>query len=45
MDVTEIAIVIKELVLYCAPAAFLINLTAWGTRVIIDAASGKGLKL
>lgn len=36
---------IIELVKYCAPAAFIINLTGYGVRVIIDAVTGKGIKL
>lgn len=41
MSVNDIAQVMLFLVSYCAPAAFVINLTAFGARVIIDAATGK----
>ncbi len=45
MGVSEIAEIMIYLVSYCAPAAFVINLTGWGARVIIDAVTGKGLNL
>lgn len=45
MSVTDITQVIIELVKYCLPAAFVINLTGYGVRVIIDACTGKGLRL
>ena len=45
MSVTDITQVMIELVKYCLPAAFVINLTAYGSRVIIDACTGKGLRL
>lgn len=45
MSVTDITQVIVELVKYCVPAAFVINLTGYGVRVIIDACTGKGLRL
>lgn len=45
MSGSEVAQVMLYLVSYCAPAAFIINLTAYGASVIIGAVSGKGLKL
>lgn len=45
MSVNDISQVIIELVKYCVPAAFVINLTAFGVRVIIDACTGKGVRL
>lgn len=45
MSVTDVAQVIVELVKYCLPAAFVINMTGYGVRVIIDACTGKGLRL
>lgn len=43
MSGEEVAIVLKELVVFCAPAAFLINMVALGCKVIIGACTGKGL--
>lgn len=45
MSVDDIRDVMIYLVSYCAPAAFVINLVAFGVRVIIGAATGKGFKL
>lgn len=45
MSVSDVAQIMLYLVQYCAPAAFVINLTAYGVRVIIDAVTGRGLKL
>lgn len=45
MSVADIAEIVRELVVYCTPAAFIINIVGWGSRVIIEAASGKGLRL
>lgn len=45
MSGSDIAEILLFLVKYCAPTAFVINLTAYGVRVIIDAVTGKGLKL
>lgn len=45
MSVNDITQVIIELVQYCVPAAFVINLTGWGARVVIDTVSGKGFRL
>ena len=44
MSVNDITQVVIYLVSYCAPAAFIINLTSWGARVIIYAATGKIMK-
>ncbi len=45
MQLNEIVEVILELVRFCAPVAFVINFTGWGIRVIIGAATGKGVQL
>lgn len=45
MSVSDITQVIVYLIKYCVPAAFVINLTGYGVRVIIDAATGKGVRL
>lgn len=45
MEVSDIAQVMLYLVQYCAPAAFVINLTAYGVKVIIGAVTGKGVSL
>lgn len=45
MSVNDITQVMIYLVKYCAPAAFIINLVGYGMRVIVDAATGKGVKL
>lgn len=45
MSGNDIAQIMLFLVQYCAPAAFVINLTAYASRVIIDAMTGKGLRL
>lgn len=45
MSGSEVGQIVLYLVQYCAPAAFVINLTGWGARVIIDAVTGKGLNL
>ena len=45
MSVTDITQVLIDLVSYCLPAAFIINLTGYGVRVVLDVVSGKGLKL
>lgn len=45
MQVSDIAQVMVYLVQYCAPAAFIINLTAYGVKVIIGAVTGKGVSL
>ena len=45
MSASDIGAIMLYLVSYCAPAAFVINLTAYGAKVIIGAVSGKGLQL
>ncbi len=45
MSVNDIKDIVLYLVTYCAPAAFVINLSGWAARVIIDAATGKGVNL
>lgn len=45
MSVNEISEIMLYLVNYCAPAAFVVNLVGYGARVIIDAVTGRGLKL
>lgn len=45
MSGSDVAQIMLFLVKYCAPAAFVINLTAYGARVIIDSVTGKGLRL
>lgn len=45
MSVSDVSAVLIELIKYCTPAAFIINLTGYGIRVIIDAVTGRGLKL
>lgn len=45
MSVADVTQVIIELVKFCVPAAFVINLTGYGIRVIMDACTGKGLRL
>lgn len=45
MSVNEISEIMLFLVNYCAPAAFVVNLVGYGARVIIDAVTGRGLKL
>lgn len=45
MSVNDVAAVVLELVKYCVPAAFVINLTGYGVRVVIDAVTGKGVHL
>ncbi len=45
MSVNDIRDVMVYLVSYCAPAAFVINLVAYGVRVIIGAATGRGVRL
>lgn len=45
MSVSDITQVMLNLLAYCLPAAFIINLTAYGVRVIIDTVTGKGLRL
>ena len=45
MSVSDITQVIVEIVKYCLPAAFVINLAGYGSRVVLDAVTGKGLKL
>lgn len=44
MSVNDISEIMVYLVRYCAPCAFVVNLVAYGTRVIIDAVTGRGLK-
>lgn len=44
MSVNDISGVMLFLVEYCAPAALVVNLVAYGARVIIDAVTGRGLK-
>lgn len=45
MSVNDVAEIMKALVFYCAPAAFVINLTAYAVNVIIGVATGKGVRL
>lgn len=45
MSTSDISQVMVSLLEYCLPAAFIINLTGYGVRVIIDVVTGKGLKL
>ena len=45
MSVSDITQVIIDLVTYCLPAAFVINLAGYGARVILDAVTGKGIRL
>lgn len=45
MSVDDIKDVVLYLVTYCTPAAFVVNLVAYGVRVIIDAVTGRGIKL
>lgn len=45
MSVADVALVLLEIVRYCIPFAFMVNLTAWGARVVIAACTGKGLNL
>lgn len=45
MGVSDVALVLLEIVRYCIPFAFMVNLTAWGARVVILACTGKGLNL
>lgn len=45
MSMEDIGQVMLYLVQYCAPAAFVINLVAYGANCLISAATGKGFKL
>lgn len=45
MELNDVVLVVLELVKYCVPAAFIINLTGYAVRVIVDAATGKGVRL
>jgi len=45
MSVADVSRVLVELIEYCIPAAFVINLTSYGINAIIAAATGKGVKL
>lgn len=45
MSVNDISQIVKYLVEYCVPSAFVINLTGYAVRVVIDVVTGKGLKL
>lgn len=45
MSISDTSAVIVQLILYCMPAAFLINLSGYACQVVLSAATGKGLKL
>lgn len=45
MSGSEVAEIMLYLVSYCAPAAFVINITGYGAKVIYGAVTGKGLQL
>lgn len=45
MNTEDIREIMLYLVGYCAPAAFVINLTGYAVRVVVDAVTGRGLKL
>lgn len=45
MQIADVVSLMIYLVSYCAPAALIINISAWGTNVIIGAVSGRGLHL
>lgn len=45
MTIADASQVMLQLVSYCMPTAFIINIVSWGCNAILSAVTGKGIKL